>query len=119
MWTFSLTIFHSELCQRFEEFPSSEGFADRESVMVMNNCPSQVNKVRIAIVISTLGRIMIFAPHTPNIFQVFYLSLFGILTKRRELEWAFSHDDMVAKCFLAMDHDLAQTIVEVNIWKAL
>jgi hypothetical protein len=61
-----------------------------------------------------------FAPRTRQIFQVFDLTLFGVLKRRGQYQLPFEDDTGSVRFIKKMyhDHDFRMTIVEPNIWGA-
>jgi hypothetical protein len=56
--------------------------ADEEAVLFMDNCRPHVAQDVVDSLTQEGVRVMTFAPHTPNIFQVFDLTLFGVFKRR-------------------------------------
>jgi transposase len=56
--------------------------ADEEAVFVMDNCRAHVAQEVIDLLTQEGVRVLTFAPHTPNIFQVIDLPLVGVFKLR-------------------------------------
>jgi hypothetical protein len=63
-------------------------------------------------------RVITFAPHTTQIFQVLDVTLFGVLKRRLGHKFPFEDEKESVKFIVKVDHDFKQTMVEPNIWGA-
>jgi hypothetical protein len=65
-------------------------------------------------------RVVTSAPHTPQIFQVFDLTLFGLLKRRGQHQLPLENDARTPRFIRKVYHDfrMAMTMIEPNIWGA-
>jgi hypothetical protein len=63
-------------------------------------------------------RVITFAPHTTQIFQVLDVTLFGVLKWRLGYEMPFEDEKETVTFRMKGYHDFKQTMVEPNIWEA-
>jgi hypothetical protein len=61
------------------ELRDMEQFEGREAVLLMDNCSAHISDEVVAVLTEARVRIITFAPHTTQIFQVLDLVLFGAL----------------------------------------
>jgi hypothetical protein len=60
-------------------------------------------------------RIITFAPHTTQVFQVLDLALFGVLKRRPRYEVPCEHDKATVKFIMKVYPDFTQIIVPFNV----
>jgi hypothetical protein len=72
----------------------------------------------IALRTSVLVRIIKFAPHTTNIFQVLDVVLFGAMKKHDTGLKDLDETLPTAAFLIRVYHNFKQTVIEVNIWGA-
>jgi hypothetical protein len=63
-------------------------------------------------------RVITFAPHTTQIFQILDMTLFGVLKRRLGYKLPFGDEKVTGKFIMKAYLDFKQTIVESNIWVA-
>jgi hypothetical protein len=59
-----------------------QNFPEEDAVLFMDNCSPHLTPVVIDLLSNARVRIVTFAPHTTQIFQVLDLVLFGVLKRR-------------------------------------
>jgi hypothetical protein len=60
-------------------------------------------------------RVITFAPHTTQIFQVLAVTLFGVLKRRLGYKLPFEDEKETVRFIMKVYHDFKQTMVESNI----
>jgi hypothetical protein len=95
-----------------------EQFEGREAVLLMDNCSAHISDEVVAVLTEARVRIITFAPHTTQIFQVLDLVLFGALKRRANGLRAFEEEQPIVAFLFRVYRDFKQTMIEVNIWKA-
>jgi hypothetical protein len=65
-----------------DELWSNEEFADKEAVLLMDNCSVHVQGDTLQMLTDHRVKVLAFPPHTIHIFQSLDLSLFGTFKKR-------------------------------------
>jgi hypothetical protein len=93
-------------------------FAAEEAVLLMDNCSAHVTDDVIRLLTKARVRIIIFAPHTTNIFQVLDPTLFGVLKRGPRYELPFETDNSTVMFLMKLYHDFKQTMVPSNVWGA-
>jgi hypothetical protein len=63
-------------------------------------------------------RVITFAPHTAQVFQVLDLTFFGVLKRCPRYELPFDDDNATVKVMIQVYHDFTQTMVSSNVWRA-
>jgi hypothetical protein len=63
-------------------------------------------------------RVITFAPHTTQIFQVLDVTLFGVLQRRLGYKLPFEDEKETVGFIMKVYHDFKETMVEPNIWEA-
>jgi hypothetical protein len=61
-------------------------------------------------------RVITFAPHTTQIFQILDVTLFGVLKRRLGYKFPSEHEKETVKFIMKVYCDFKQTMVEPNIW---
>jgi hypothetical protein len=64
-------------------------------------------------------RVITFAPHTTQIFQVLDVTLFGVFKRRPRYNLPFEDAKASGKFRMNGCHDFKRTMVELNIWGAV
>jgi hypothetical protein len=93
----------------------SEEFEACEAVILMDNCSPHVLDDIVAILISVRVRIIIFAPHTTQIFQMLDVVLFDVLKKHVPDLKSLDEEESAVAFLLNVYHDFKETMIEVNI----
>jgi hypothetical protein len=91
-------------------------FTEEIGVSLMDNCPSHVTDDVISLLTEEPMRVITFAPHTTQIFQVLDVTLFGVLKRRPRYELHFNGETETVIFIMKGYHDFKQTMVEPNIW---
>jgi hypothetical protein len=89
-----------------------------DAVLLMDNCLPPLILVVIDLLSNARVRIVPFAPHTPQIFQVLDLdlALFGVLKGRGQYQLPFGDDTGSARFIKEVHHDFRSTLTDINIW---
>jgi hypothetical protein len=93
-------------------------FAEEIAVLFMDNCSAHVSDDVIRILTQARLRVITFARHTTQVFQVLDLTLFGILKRRPRYELQFDDDNATVELILKVIHDFTQIKVPSNVWGA-
>jgi hypothetical protein len=93
-------------------------FAQEVAVSLMDNYSAHVSDDVIRILTEAMVRIITFAPHTTQVFQVLDLTLFGIVEWRPRHELPFQNDHATLKVIRKVYRDFTQTMVPSNVWGA-
>jgi hypothetical protein len=72
----------------------------------------------IGILTEARVRVITFAPHTTQIFQILDLTLFGVLKRQPRYDLPFDDDTATVKFIMKVYRDFKETMVEPNIWAA-
>jgi hypothetical protein len=93
-------------------------FAQEIVVLLMDNCSAHVSDGVIRILTDARVRVITFAPHTTQVFQVFDLILFNVLKRRPRYELPFDDGEATLKCTMQAFHDFRETMIQPNMWGA-
>jgi hypothetical protein len=63
-------------------------------------------------------RVITFASHTTQIFQIIDLTIFGVLKRRTGYALPFEHDNATAKFIMRVYHDFGHTVTKPNTREA-
>jgi hypothetical protein len=96
----------------FAELRTLDGFTEETGVLLMNNCPSHVTDDIIGLLTEARVRVITFAPHTTQIFQILDVTLFGALKRRLTYKLPFEDEKDRVKFIMKVYHDFKQTTVE-------
>jgi hypothetical protein len=97
------------------EFPMLDEFADEMTLLLMDNCSGHILSDVIRLATQAGIRVITFAPPTTQTFQVFDLTLLGVLKRHRGYGLSFGDEKATVKFRMKVYHDFEQTIVEPNI----
>jgi hypothetical protein len=106
------------LIHYLNELRESEEFTECEAVLLMDNCSPHMGEAVIALLTDARVRVVPFASHTTQIFQVLDVVLFGALEKHATSLIMLDEEQPAAAFLIKVYHDYKQTMVEVNIWGA-
>jgi predicted Fe-Mo cluster-binding NifX family protein len=81
----------------------------------MDNCSPRIGEAVIALLTDAGVRVVTFAHHTTQIFQVLDVVLFGTLKKHAASLTMLDEEQSAAAFLIKVYHDYKQTMVEVNI----
>jgi hypothetical protein len=95
-----------------------DALAEEDAVLSMDNCPSHVTREVIGILTEARVRVITFAPHTTQIFQILDLTLFGVLKHQPRYDLPFDDEAAAVKFIMKVYRDFKKTMVEPNIWAA-
>jgi hypothetical protein len=96
------------------ELRTLDGFAEETGVLLMDNCPSHVIDDIIAVLTEARVRVITFAPHTTQIFQVLDVTLSGVLKRRLGYKLPFEEEKETVRFITRVYHDFKETMVEFN-----
>jgi hypothetical protein len=102
------------LLPNFVRLPTLGEFA----VLLIDNYPSHVTDDVVHLLTKARVRVITFAPHTTQIFQILDVTLFGVIKRRPRYELPFEDEKETVKFIMKGYHDFKQTMVEPNIWGA-
>jgi hypothetical protein len=88
-----------------DRFHSLAGLAQEIAVSLMDYCSAHVSDDVIRIFIEARVRVITFALHTTQVFQVLVLTLIGVLKRRPRYELPFHDDNAIDKCPMKVYHD--------------
>jgi hypothetical protein len=108
------TVFLSNLAELW----TLDAFTEENGVLLMDICPSHVTDHFIGLFTGARVRVITFARHTTQIFQVLDVTLFGVLKRRLAYELSFEDEKETVKFTMKVSRDFKQTMVEPNIWGA-
>jgi hypothetical protein len=91
-------------------------FAQEIAVLLMPHCSADVSDDVIRIVTEPRVRVITFAPHTTQVFQVLDLTLFSVLKWCPRSELPFDDNHASVKVITKVYHDFTQTRAWPNIW---
>jgi hypothetical protein len=98
-----------------EELRENEEFAGKEAILMMDNCSCHTNDDVIQFLTQHGVKVITFAPHTTQIFQMLDLSLFGIFKRRQQYHLPLDEANQIAEFIQKVFHNFKQTMVEDNI----
>jgi hypothetical protein len=93
-------------------------FAEAVAVLLMTHCSADVSDDVIRILTEASGRVITFAPHTTQVFQVLDFTLFGVLKRCSSFELPLDDLNATVEFRMKVYHDFTQTMVPPNIWGA-
>jgi hypothetical protein len=85
----------------------------------MENWSSHIINDVIRLLTEGQVHVIIFAPHTTQISQVFDMTLFNVFKWYLKYELAFGDEEVINKFRMKIYRDFKQITVDFNIWKAL
>jgi hypothetical protein len=80
----------------------------------MDNCPSHVTDQIIGLLTEARVRVITFAPHRRQIFQILDVTLFGAVKRRLGYKLPFENEKKTVKFIMKVSRDFKQTMVEPN-----
>jgi hypothetical protein len=88
-----------------------------DAVRLMGNCSSHITPRVIELLSTARVRVVAFAPHATQIFQVLDLTLFGVLKRRGQYQLPLEEDSGSTRFIRKVHHDFRMTItmIEPNI----
>jgi hypothetical protein len=76
--------------------------------------PCHITDDSVGLLTEARVRVITFAPHTTQIFQVLDVTLFGVLKRRLGYELPFEDEKETVNFIMKVYHDFKQTIVDSN-----
>jgi hypothetical protein len=98
-----------------DKLRTNDEFADREAVLLMDNCCIHVQAETRQMLADHRVKVITFPPHTTHIFQSLDLSLFGNFKKKMNYKLPLESDETTAGFIRKIFHTLKQTRVEDNV----
>jgi hypothetical protein len=95
-----------------------EDFPRWETVLLIDNCSPHMSDIVTAVLTRERVRIVTFASHTTQIFQMLDMVLFGVFKKHGTGLSTLEEEQSAAAFILKICHDFQQTMVELDIWNA-
>jgi hypothetical protein len=92
-----------------------DGFAEETGVLLTDKCPGAVTDDVIGLLTGARVRVITFAPHTTQIFQVLDVTLFGVVKRRLGYKLPFEDEKETVRFIMKVYHDFKETMVEPNI----
>jgi hypothetical protein len=84
----------------------------------MDDCSADVSDDVMRILTEARVRVITFAPHTTQVFQVLDLTLVDVPKRCLRYELPFDEKNGTVKVITKVCHDFTQTIVPSNVWGA-
>jgi hypothetical protein len=99
----------------FAELWRLDEFAEEMSVLLMENCPSQITCIVMWSIFSPrhecTSSLLHHAPHTTQMFQVLDLTVFRVLKRHTRYELPFGNEKAIVQLIMKVYHDFEQTMV--------
>jgi hypothetical protein len=95
-----------------DELRSLEEFAVEDAILLMDNCLSHVGEMILNLLCDAKVRVIIWHPHTTQIFQELDISFFGVLKRREQYRLPFDEDDGTAVFLLKTYRTFKQIMIE-------
>jgi hypothetical protein len=92
--------------------------AEEGLVLGMFQCSTHVTDDVICSLTEATVRVMAFAPQITQIFQVLYLTLFGVLERLPKYEPPFENQEAIVQFIMKVYADFKETIVPRNVLEA-
>jgi hypothetical protein len=112
-----LAYIRTILLPYIDTFPGRAVLAQQITVLLMDDCSADVNDDVIRILTEARVRVITFAPHTTQDFQVLYLIPFGVLKQCPRYELALDENNATVKFIMKVYHDFTQTMAQPNVWR--
>jgi hypothetical protein len=106
------TVFISYIDAR----PALAVFAQEVAAVLMDNCLAHASDDAIRIPTQARVRVITFAPHTIQVFQVLDLTPFGVLKRPPRYELPFDENHATVKVRTKVYHDFTQPMGRSNVW---
>jgi hypothetical protein len=100
------------------ELRSNDEFADREAVLLIDNCSVHNRLATLQKLADHRVKVITFPTPTTHIFQSFDLSIFGTFKKRMGYQLPFDNDEITTGFVKRVFHNAKQTLVEDNVRSA-
>jgi hypothetical protein len=111
----SVEYISTVLLPYIDRLRSNEEFADKEAVLLMDNCPIHIQAEILQTLADHRVKVITFPPHTADVFQCLYLSLFGNFRKKMNYKLPLKSDEHTAGFIKRIFHLMKQTLVEDNV----
>jgi hypothetical protein len=97
-----------------------QNIPEEDAVLLMDHRSPHLTPVVIGLLSNACVRVVTFAPHTTQIFQVLDLdlALFGVFKRRRQYQLRSGDDTGSARFIKKVYHDFRSTMTDINRWGA-
>jgi hypothetical protein len=85
--------------------------------LLTTHCSAHASDDVIRILTEAKVRVVTFAPHTTQVFQVFDATLFGALKQCPRYELPFDEHNATVKVITKVSHEFTQTMARPNVWR--
>jgi hypothetical protein len=106
------------LLPSLDKLRSNEKFADKEAILLMDNCSMHVRPETLQMLADHQMKVITLPPHTSHIFQSLDLSLFGNFKKKMNYKLSLGGDETTAGFIKSIFHMMKQTLVADNVRSA-
>jgi hypothetical protein len=94
-----------------------QNIPEEDAVLLMDNCSPHLTPIVIDLLSNARVRIVAFALHTTQIFQVLDRAFLGVLKIRGQYQLPF-RDETGSACFIKKGyHDFRSIMTDINIWE--
>jgi hypothetical protein len=97
------------------ELRALDEFAEEVTMLLMDNWSSHIISDKIGSLTERRVRVITFAPHTTQIFQIFDVAFFGILKRHPRYELPFGGQKVTMKFLMKVYHGFKQITDDPNI----
>jgi hypothetical protein len=111
----SAEYFSTVLLSWVDKLRSNKEFADKEAVLLMDNCSVRVQGDTLQMLVDHRVKVLTLPQHTIPIFQSLDLSLFGNFKKRMNYRLPLETDETTAGVIKRIFHMMKQTLVEDTV----
>jgi hypothetical protein len=115
------SIFHDDIRTVFLPYLASlrglAEFAEKVAFLLMYHCSAPVADHVIRLLTEARVRVITFAPHTTQVFQVLDLALFRVLKRCSRYELPVGENTAIVKAITKVYHDFTQTMAWPNVWR--
>jgi hypothetical protein len=91
-------------------------FGKEDTVLLMDNCSPHLAPAVLTLLSNARVRIVTFAPHTMQIFQILDLTLFGLFKRREQYQLRFDEERGTVHFIRKVYHDFRLAMTDTNIW---
>jgi hypothetical protein len=105
------------LFQYIDTFHGRAVLAQEIAFLLMAHCSADVSDDVIRILTEARVRVITFAPHLTQVFQILHLTLFGVLKRCPRYELPFDENNATVRVITKVYHDVTQTMALPNVWR--
>jgi hypothetical protein len=110
------TYIRTILSPYIDTFRRRAVLAEEIALLFVVYCSADLSDDLIRVLIEARVRIITFAPHTTQVFQVLDLALFGVLKRCTRYELPFDENNATVRVITKVYHNFTQTIARPNIF---